>query len=176
MTNLLEQTISSDDPDQAAEIIQQALGIESEVANYCFPQTWPADREQRARIIGEWLKTQAPFSCHRVAEQRHQSVAELLGDFAAHFRDRRRGHVEIGGNHVAPFLGIAPCHNAGRIHQIAKHDCEIAALAGGVRRRSGSNWRSRHLCGSWRFRGAAVLRQYAGRRWHRATNGHVRQY
>jgi hypothetical protein len=42
MTNLLEQTISSDDPDHAAEIIQQALGIESEVANYCFPQTWPA--------------------------------------------------------------------------------------------------------------------------------------
>ncbi len=27
---------------------QDALGIESDdVANYCFPKTWPADREQR---------------------------------------------------------------------------------------------------------------------------------
>jgi len=23
------------------------------VANYCFPKTWPADREQRARIISD---------------------------------------------------------------------------------------------------------------------------
>jgi hypothetical protein len=26
-----------------------------------FPKTWPADREQRARIIGEWLQTEARF-------------------------------------------------------------------------------------------------------------------
>jgi Family of unknown function (DUF6494) len=25
----------------------------SVVVNYCFPKTWPADREQRARIIGD---------------------------------------------------------------------------------------------------------------------------
>jgi hypothetical protein len=31
------------------------------VANYCFPQRWPADREQRTRIIGEWLQTEARF-------------------------------------------------------------------------------------------------------------------
>ena len=29
------------------------------MANYCFPKTWPTDREQRARIIGEWLLTEA---------------------------------------------------------------------------------------------------------------------
>jgi hypothetical protein len=23
-----------------------------------FPKTWPANREQRARIIGEWLKAE----------------------------------------------------------------------------------------------------------------------
>jgi hypothetical protein len=23
------------------------------MTNYCFPKTWPPDREQRARIIGE---------------------------------------------------------------------------------------------------------------------------
>jgi len=43
-------------------MIQEALGIESdEVANYVFPKSWPADREQRARIIGEWLQTEARF-------------------------------------------------------------------------------------------------------------------
>jgi hypothetical protein len=36
------------------------LGIKSDdVANNCFPKTWPTDREQRAVIIGEWLQT--PF-------------------------------------------------------------------------------------------------------------------
>jgi len=62
MSNLLEQAINTDDGDRAAKIIQDALGIESDdVANYVFPRTWPADREQRARIIGEWLQTEARF-------------------------------------------------------------------------------------------------------------------
>jgi cytosine/adenosine deaminase-related metal-dependent hydrolase len=57
MTNLLQQEISCGDGDRAAKIIQGALGIESDdVANYCFPKTWPEDREQRARIIGDWLQ------------------------------------------------------------------------------------------------------------------------
>src|SRR5262249_61974279 len=56
MTNLLEQAISCGDGDQAAKIIQQALGIESDdVLNYTFPKDWPTDREVRARIIGGWL-------------------------------------------------------------------------------------------------------------------------
>ena len=62
MTNLLAQAINCDDADQAAKIIQEALGIESDgVANYCFPKTWPNDREQRARIIGDWLQTEARY-------------------------------------------------------------------------------------------------------------------
>jgi len=62
MANLLERAISTDDGDRAAKIIQNALGIESdEVANYCFPKSWPNDREQRARIIGDWLKAEARF-------------------------------------------------------------------------------------------------------------------
>ena len=62
MTNVLEKAIESNDGDQAAKIIQQALGIESDdVANYVFPKNWPNDREQRARIIGEWLQTKARF-------------------------------------------------------------------------------------------------------------------
>jgi len=62
MTNILAEAINCNDGDQAARIIQDALGIESDdVANYCFPQTWPADREQRARIIGDWLQTEARY-------------------------------------------------------------------------------------------------------------------
>jgi uncharacterized protein HemY len=62
MTNLLARAINCNDGDQAARIIQDALGIDSDdVANYCFPKTWPVDREQRARIIGEWLQTEARY-------------------------------------------------------------------------------------------------------------------
>ncbi len=62
MSNLLERAINCDDGDRAAKIIQDPLGIESDdVANYVFPKTWPVDREQRARIIGEWLQTEARF-------------------------------------------------------------------------------------------------------------------
>jgi uncharacterized protein HemY len=62
MSNLLEKAINTDDGDRAAEIIKQALGIESDdVLNYCFPKQWPDDREQRASIIGEWLQTEARF-------------------------------------------------------------------------------------------------------------------
>jgi hypothetical protein len=35
---------------------------------------------------------------HRITEQRHQSVAQLLGDLAAHFHDRGRGGVDISGD------------------------------------------------------------------------------
>ena len=62
MCNLLQQAISTDDAEQAAKLIKQALGIEfDDVVNYCFPINWPADREQRASIIGEWLQTEARF-------------------------------------------------------------------------------------------------------------------
>ncbi len=62
MTNLLAQAIDCDDADRAARIIRDALGIESDdVVNCCFPKEWPADRERRARYIGEWLKTEARY-------------------------------------------------------------------------------------------------------------------
>jgi uncharacterized protein HemY len=62
MTNLLQQAIDCNDGDRAVKIIQDALSIDSDdVANYCFPQTWPAERERRARIIGEWLRSEARF-------------------------------------------------------------------------------------------------------------------
>jgi hypothetical protein len=44
VANLIEQAIACDDGDRAAKIIHEALGIESDdVANYCFPKTWPGD-------------------------------------------------------------------------------------------------------------------------------------
>jgi hypothetical protein len=62
MSNLIEQAIDCSDGERAAKIPQQALGIESDdVVKYCFPQQWPDDRERRARIIGEWLQTEARF-------------------------------------------------------------------------------------------------------------------
>ena len=62
MTNLLERAIDTDCGNSAAKLIQNALGIESdEVANYCFPKAWPQDRDQRARIIGDWLRAEVRF-------------------------------------------------------------------------------------------------------------------
>ena len=46
---------------RAAKMIRDTLGIESDdVANYCFPKEWPANREHRANIV-EWLQTEARF-------------------------------------------------------------------------------------------------------------------
>jgi hypothetical protein len=60
--NLLEQAIESDDGDRAAAFIRDALGIESdEVTNHSFPRHWPDNREQRARVIGDWLRDEARF-------------------------------------------------------------------------------------------------------------------
>ena len=70
---------------------------------------------------------------HRVAEQRHQAVAELLGDLAAHLRHCRRSGIEIRTNQIAPLFGIEPCGNAGRVHQIAEQDRDVPALAGSFR-------------------------------------------
>ena len=58
MSNLLEQAINVDDGERVAKIIKEALVIDTDdVVNY----TRPSDREQRARIIGEWLQTEARF-------------------------------------------------------------------------------------------------------------------
>ena len=62
MTNLLEQATKCDEGDRPANIIHNALGIESDdVVNYAFPKQWPVDREQRAAIIGNWLQTEARY-------------------------------------------------------------------------------------------------------------------
>jgi uncharacterized protein HemY len=63
MANLIERAIDCDDGNRAAKIIRQVFRIESdEVAHHVLPKAWPADREQRARIIGEWLQTGAALA------------------------------------------------------------------------------------------------------------------
>jgi hypothetical protein len=60
----LSRQSTADDGDRAAKILRDARGIETEdVANYYLPQSshWPMDRDQRARIIGDWLKAEAQF-------------------------------------------------------------------------------------------------------------------
>ena len=42
----------------------------------------------------------------RIAEQRHQPVAELLQHMAAQARHRGRRLVEIGADEIAPVLGV----------------------------------------------------------------------
>jgi len=56
MTNLLQQAINCDNADRAARASKG-----DDVVNYRFPTTWPDDREQRARYIGEWLKIEARY-------------------------------------------------------------------------------------------------------------------
>jgi hypothetical protein len=61
-SNLLEQAINDDDGDHAAMVIRVALGIQSdEVTNHSFPKNWPSDPDQRARVIGDWLRDEARF-------------------------------------------------------------------------------------------------------------------
>jgi hypothetical protein len=43
-------------------VTTDARGIEGDdVANYGFRKDWPADREQRAAVIGDWLQTEARY-------------------------------------------------------------------------------------------------------------------
>jgi hypothetical protein len=68
-----EWTIDAKDPRRVTtyenwwrDILAPALESRSRRdANYCFPKTWPNDREQRARIIGEWLQTEMTYGIFR---------------------------------------------------------------------------------------------------------------
>jgi hypothetical protein len=81
MTNLLAQAINCDDADRAAKMIQDALGIESDdVVNYCFPKDCPADREQRARYIGECSSGETSLGRLRICYGRKRGkAAQMMG-------------------------------------------------------------------------------------------------
>ena len=69
----------------------------------------------------------------RIAEERHQPVAELLQHVAAKIGHRLRRLVEIGVDEVAPVLGVELRGEARRADKIAEHHCDRTAL-GSVRR------------------------------------------
>jgi hypothetical protein len=48
---------------------------------------------------------------NRMSKQRHQPVAELLGDTSAHLRHRFRRSVEVGADQIAPILCVEPGRN-----------------------------------------------------------------
>ena len=64
----------------------------------------------------------------RIAEQRHQPVAELLQHMAAKIGHRRRSFVEIGVDEVAPVFGVELRGKARRADKIAEHHRDRAAL------------------------------------------------
>src|SRR5271169_5843434 len=73
----------------------------------------------------------------RIAEQRHQPVAELFQHMAAEPGHRRRGLVEIGAHEITPVLGVELCGETRRADEIAEHDGDWTALGDAPRRRCG---------------------------------------
>ena len=66
----------------------------------------------------------------RIAEQRHQPVAELLEDMAAERSHGGRGGVEVAPHQIAPVLGVEPRREAGRADEVAEHHRDRPALSG----------------------------------------------
>src|SRR6478672_11744185 len=102
MSNLLAQAIDCDDADRAAAIIRDALGIESDdVVKYCFPTTWPADRER--------LVTSASGSRPRLAISRRDRTPTLRAGGKARVGDLERPLETAGGGfRRSPFDKSSP--------------------------------------------------------------------
>ena len=84
----------------------------------------------------------------RIAEQRHQPIAELFQHVAAERGHGGRGGVEVTAHQIAPVLGIELRREARRAHEVAKHDRDRTAL-GDIsrrRRRRGHRWLRPGLC------------------------------
>ena len=71
----------------------------------------------------------------RIAEIGEHAVAHVFGDEAALARDLGRAAFVIGRDDAPHVLGIEPRGKRGRAEEVAKHDCQLAAL-GGVHLRS----------------------------------------
>jgi hypothetical protein len=66
-----------------------------------------------ARWIESAART-ARSASFSIAEQRHQSIAELLGDFAAHLCHGLGSSLEISANQIAPFFSVELRRDTGR--------------------------------------------------------------
>jgi hypothetical protein len=79
--------------------IQSSLG--DDVVNYWFPKDWPTDREQRARYIGEWLKTEARYS------PRDKSAAAFRGPSSSSSKAACDAHRH--SDHSGPSTFVSRC-------------------------------------------------------------------
>src|SRR5262249_23326192 len=68
---------------------------------------------------------------HWITEQRHQPIAQLFGDVAAHLHYGSGGGIQIRADQIAPVLRIKPRGDAGRTNKIAEHHRDMSALANG---------------------------------------------
>src|SRR5262249_49792136 len=103
-----------------------------------------------------WVESAAAFGVvflrHRITEKRHQTVAQFLGDVAAHFCHRCGGGIQIQADQIAPVFSIQRRRDAGRTYKITEHHCDMSAFAGGFYDRRPSWRRSRWSCGRCRER------------------------
>jgi hypothetical protein len=63
MPNKLTEALLADTADDAARIIQDALGItDGGPAGICFPDEWPVESYKRAAIITRWLGVEISYA------------------------------------------------------------------------------------------------------------------
>jgi hypothetical protein len=70
------------------------------------------------------------FLRDRMAEQRHDPVAEFFRDMPAQLRNRLGRRVEIAADEIAPVLGVKRRGHARRSHEVAEHHRQMPPLRG----------------------------------------------
>jgi hypothetical protein len=68
---------------------------------------------------------------HWITKQRHNPVARLLCDVAAHLCHGCRGSIQICADQIAPILCIECRRDACRTHEVAEHYRDMPTLADG---------------------------------------------
>ena len=63
-----------------------------------------------------------------ITEQRHHSVAQILGDMAAEAGYLLGRRAMVSGHRFAPFLGVEPRRDLGRTDQIAEQHRQMPPL------------------------------------------------
>jgi len=109
----------------------------------------PSGRRATASGIGSRRKRVVLLRA-RIAEKRHQPVAEPLQHMAAETGHCLRRLVEIGVDEVAPVFGVELGDKARRADEVEEQDGDRTALGGnfGTVRRRGLGRRRGNACGS----------------------------
>ncbi len=108
------------DPDASGELRQAGAGVCAvEVGERALDCERGAHRALRIVLLRD-----------RVAEQRHDPVAEFFRDMATHLPDRLGRRVEIAADEIAPVLGVERRGHARRSHEVAEHHRQMPPLRG----------------------------------------------